>query len=523
MGYAIYLRKSRADAELEAQGELETLSRHSAVLMEYARRNSLDITEIYKEIVSGETISARPVMQQLLYAVEHNRYKGVLVMEIERLARGDTIDQGIVAQAFKYSNTLIITPQKTYNPNNEFDEEYFEFGLFMSRREYKTINRRLQAGRLQSVKEGKFIGNKPPYGYIKIKLKAEKGYTLEPNPQQAETVRLIFKWYAYGVDGVSVGYSEIAKRLHNMGIKTATGKSEWSASSIRDILNNPVYSGKICWGQRPQNKSFKNGKFVVTRARNKYASVYKGIHPAIIDKATLELVQQRKSKNMSSTCPKSKTIKNPLAGLLLCKECGGLMQRRPHKGKERTSLICPNSKCTNASSDLSSIENAIVGALSKWLTGYKIKQNNKHIESTNRECRHNNREILNQCNTSLKKISNKISIIYDAYENGLYTTDIFKERLCSVNAEKKIILNTIERLKSKSAPSNKNSSNFEICVEPSSIENAYYKIKSPAKRNEMLKLLAEKIEYSKYKCIKSSKKCSSLIITIYPKLPQFEQ
>ena len=179
MGYAIYLRKSRADAELEAQGELETLSRHSAVLMEYARRNSLDITEIYKEIVSGETISARPVMQQLLYAVEHNRYKGVLVMEIERLARGDTIDQGIVAQAFKYSNTLIITPQKTYNPNNEFDEEYFEFGLFMSRREYKTINRRLQAGRLQSVKEGKFIGNKPPYGYIKIKLKAEKGYTLE--------------------------------------------------------------------------------------------------------------------------------------------------------------------------------------------------------------------------------------------------------------------------------------------------------------------------------------------------------
>ena len=225
---------------------------------------------------------------------------------------------------------------------------------------------------------------------------------------------------------------------------------------------------------------------------------------------------------MSSTCPKSKTIKNPLAGLLLCKKCGGLMQRRPHKGKERTSLICPNSKCTNASSDLSIIENAIVGALSKWLTGYKIKQNNKHIESTNRECRHNNREILNQCNTSLKKISNKISIIYDAYENGLYTTDIFKERLCSANAEKKIILNTIERLKSKSATSNKSSSNFEICVEPSSIENAYYKIKSPAKRNEMLKLLAEKIEYSKYKCIKSSKKCSSLIITIYPKLPQLE-
>ena len=81
-------------------------------------------------------------------------------MEVERLARGDTIDQGIVAQTFKFSDTKIITPIKTYNPNNEFDEEYFEFGLFMSRREYKTINRRLQRGRMASVKDGKYVANK---------------------------------------------------------------------------------------------------------------------------------------------------------------------------------------------------------------------------------------------------------------------------------------------------------------------------------------------------------------------------
>lgn len=59
-------------------------------------------------------------------------------MEIERLARGDTIDQGIVAQTFKYSGTRIITPARDYDPSSEADEEYFEFGLFMSRREYQT-------------------------------------------------------------------------------------------------------------------------------------------------------------------------------------------------------------------------------------------------------------------------------------------------------------------------------------------------------------------------------------------------
>ena len=58
-----------------------------------AKKNNLIISNIYREVVSGETIAARPVMQQLLREVEQNLWDGVLVMEVERLARGDTIDQ----------------------------------------------------------------------------------------------------------------------------------------------------------------------------------------------------------------------------------------------------------------------------------------------------------------------------------------------------------------------------------------------------------------------------------------------
>ena len=66
-------------------------------------------------------------MQKLLLDVRQGKWKGVLVVEVERLARGETMDQGIVSKAFKVSNTKIITPMKTYYPNDEFDEEYFEF------------------------------------------------------------------------------------------------------------------------------------------------------------------------------------------------------------------------------------------------------------------------------------------------------------------------------------------------------------------------------------------------------------
>ena len=136
--YCIYLRKSRADLEAEAHGEGETLSRHKTALLELARRMGIKISATYEEIVSGETIAARPQMQRLLSEVGAGEWDGVLVMEIERLARGDTMDQGLVAQTFKYSGTKIITPLKTFDPQNEFDEEYFEFGLFMARREFTT-------------------------------------------------------------------------------------------------------------------------------------------------------------------------------------------------------------------------------------------------------------------------------------------------------------------------------------------------------------------------------------------------
>ena len=113
MYYLMYLRKSRADLEAEARGEGETLARHRRALRALAARNGHEIRREYAEIVSGETIASRPQMQHLLMDIADPECEGVYVMEVERLARGDTMDQGRVAQAFLYSNTKIITPAKT--------------------------------------------------------------------------------------------------------------------------------------------------------------------------------------------------------------------------------------------------------------------------------------------------------------------------------------------------------------------------------------------------------------------------
>ena len=185
---AMYLRKSQKDMELESYGEMETLAKHEQLLTELAKKQGLRVAKVYKEIVSGESIDDRPQMQALLNDIYQNKYDGVLVAEVERLARGATLDQGKVANAFKYTNTKIITPIKTYDPNNEYDEEYFEFSLFMSRKEFKTINRRMQQGKMLSVKNGNYLGVHAPLGYDIVKKGRER--TLVPN-DTAEIVKLI--------------------------------------------------------------------------------------------------------------------------------------------------------------------------------------------------------------------------------------------------------------------------------------------------------------------------------------------
>ena len=226
--YDIYLRKSRADRDAEANGGGDTLLRHRTALLDLARRMDLTIFHIFEEVVSGESIANRPEMQKLLAEVEGGSIAGVLVMEVERLARGNTRDQGIVAETFQYSNTKIITPLKIYDPADESDQEYFEFGLFMSRREYKTINRRLQRGRMASLQEGKYIAAAAPYGYERVKIKGAKGYTLAIVEDRAQVVRHIYDMYINGLlqpDGSlrNIGSSVIAKQLDREGTPSPSG------------------------------------------------------------------------------------------------------------------------------------------------------------------------------------------------------------------------------------------------------------------------------------------------------------
>ncbi|MCI8514090.1 MAG: recombinase family protein [Lachnospiraceae bacterium] len=513
--YCLYLRKSRADQEAEARGEGETLARHEHALLSFARSRHIHVSHIYREIVSGDTIASRPQMQKLLAEVAEGRWTGVLVMEIERLARGDTIDQGIMAQAFKISGTRILTPFKTYDPTNEFDEEYFEFGLFMSRREYKAINRRLSNGKLASIQEGKVLGGREPYGYRRVRIPNGKGCTLTIVPDQAEIVRTIFHLYAFGDSGRPLGYAAIAERLNLLCIPGPTGGS-WGKETISGILQNPVYIGKVRFGNRRLQKTYSDGSIQKKRVRNpSSALLVDGLHPPLVERSVWDKVQKMRETRRPRV--KSElTLKNPMAGLLICGLCGSPMTRSNRSGRNCATLRCKNPACPCVSSRQDIVEEKMLEGIRNWIARYRIPSAPEKTEDTGVSLLHTSLERIAHAQ---KQLLNQKERLYDLLERGTYDEDTFRSRMAKLNEKETELKRAASSAESELA----------LCLETEDaraqriprmrhILEVYDSLREAEDKNALLKEIFERIEYVKESGGRWGDP-EAFSLTLYPKLP----
>lgn len=521
--YSMYLRKSRADLEAEERGEKEILARHERALMDLAHKNGHTISHIYREIVSGDSIAARPEMQKLLADVDAGRWKGTYVMEVERLARGETIDQGIVAQAFIYSGTFIITPAKTFDPDDESDMEYLEFGLFMSRREYRTINRRLKAGMLASSKEGKYIGNKAPYGYIRVKLAKQKGFTLEPDPEEAPVVRLIFDWYVNGVpqeDGSTkrIGTALIARRLNDMGIRPKYA-DVWVPVTIRDMIRNVVYIGKIRRNRRSVVRRVVNGQKTASRPRSEKYDVYDGLHEGIIDPEVFAKAQEITSQYPPGPVPAGRAVVNPLSGLVVCGLCGRRMVRRPYyKNCRPDTLLCYSTACPNVSSDLYLVENRILEALGMWLQEYKVRWQTGQERPSGSSLKAA-RGMLKKAAQELGELEKQKGNLHDLLERGIYDADTFASRNRDLSGRIDLARQRVGALEAEIAQEiERDESRRVIIPRVEHLLTVYNEIPSPAEKNALLKEVLEKVVYFKEDHGHGHRIPEDFKITLYPRL-----
>lgn len=510
--------------EAEAHGEGETLARHEKLLLELAKKRNYNVTQIYREVVSGETIAARPVMQHLLQEVEQGLWDGVIVVEVERLARGDTIDQGIMAQAFKYSNTLIITPLKVYDPNNEFDEEYFEFGLFMSRREYKTINRRLQRGRVASSKEGKYAASRSPYGYERVHIQNDKGWTLKPVDDEADIVRLIFKLYTDGQeqpDGSfrSVGCRVIGNTLDRMGVAPPATASYWTEASIRNILRNPVYIGKIRWNTKKRKKLVRDGAVSYERVTPppEEQVFVDGLHPPIIDAETFYKAQDVLKSHGTTSAHRHAELQNLFAGLLRCGKCGRVLTYRSVRGV--ASYLCPNKVCDCVMSRADIVEERILQALGQWLESYRLEWDNGTPTDEDMKIDIKRKEIV-KSQKEIETLSKQLARTHDLLEQGVYDVDMFLARSRSINDRMEAASSSIKELSQSLAEDEERAANrVNIIPKVEHFLSVYNELPDAQSKNELLKEIVERIDYIKDERSPRKGPFDNFELVLYPKLP----
>ena len=155
-----YLRKSQADDPLLSVEEI--LAKHEQMLDEWVERFQPDGGPIperntFREVVSGETIAARPAMKELLRLIESPKIKAVLITEPSRLTRGDLEDIGYLVKILRYTNTIVITLNYAFDLNDERDRDQFEREL-MRGNEYLEYTKKIRLnGRIASVKNGNFM------------------------------------------------------------------------------------------------------------------------------------------------------------------------------------------------------------------------------------------------------------------------------------------------------------------------------------------------------------------------------
>lgn len=486
--YAMYLRKSRADQD---ETITETLRRHKETLLEYAVKNDLSIAQqdIYEEVVSGESLYARPRMLKLLEQVSNGMYTGVLCMDIDRLGRGGMSDQGIILESFKQSNTQILTPSKVYDLNDENDENNLEFKAFFARFEYKQIKKRMQAGTRKSVQEGCYLAC-APFGYENVKV--NKKCTLKINEYEAKYVRLMFEMYT----NQHLGCQTIADRLNAMGVKPHRN-DKWGRTSVMSILKNPTFNGKIVWDKVTYIRKGTDGSSKHARIYNppEKWTIVDGIHPAIIDdelwKKTQDIIKNR-------THPPSFTgeLKNALSGLVFCANCGNLMTRtaeRYRSGKiEKPRYLCLSKSCIpGVKYEL--LEKAVLNAIRTKISELSV-ENQQQFNVAEKE---KFSDQLEKIESNIKIVNKQKAKLHELLEREIYDIDTFLERQQVLQSELEALTQQYQNIKEQ-ADSVKMINIKQMQQNIDNVLSAYQNADIPT-RNELLKSIISKITYYKDK------------------------
>ena len=239
------------------------------------------LVAIYYDRASGMRVSKRPGYQRMLKDCEKGKIDLILVKSVSRFGR-DALE--VIRRARKLKEMGIDVYFETGGINTmTADNIILDTYAAFSQAESQVLSDNIKFGIRQRMRSGKTVLNHTQFlGYTK-----GKDGVLQIVPEEAAIVRKIFNLYLQGN-----GVRKIKRYLEENGVKTVTGRAEWSTSTIDRMLSNEKYIGQVLM-QKTYTPNFLTGK----QEKNKgVLTMYliENAHEPIIDRETFERVQEMK-------------------------------------------------------------------------------------------------------------------------------------------------------------------------------------------------------------------------------------
>lgn len=380
-----YGRKSRFDDPYLSVDEV--LEKHNRMLDEYAERHlggKIPEENNFQEVGSGESIKDRPEMTRLLKAIESPEVKAILVIDVQRLSRGDLEDAGKLIRLLRYTNTYVITPGKIYDLRDEYDRDAFERELKRGNEYLNYFKKISLRGKLDSVRQGNYIGSVAPYGFDKTTITDGKKvyHTLKERKDQADIVRLVFQWYCND----DIGVTAICRRLEALGVKTKNGCSIWRSPIIFSMLENVHYIGCVRWNWRKTITIIEDQEIKKLRPKAKVDEylIFDGKHEGIISEEMFNRAKEIRGNRHKATY--GTELKNPFSGVMFCKACGAKIGYNTYvrKGVEyaKPKLRCNNQvHCKSGSIPFHEALKYIRSTMKDCITDFKLMIKNDQDDS----------------------------------------------------------------------------------------------------------------------------------------------
>lgn len=317
---------TRVSTEQQVDGY--SLDNQEHDIEEYCKKHGYEIVARYTdEGVSGKNIQARVGLRRALTSITEGEADGIIVWKMSRLSR-NVADTANISELLKKSGGFLISIKDNINTSDGMGQTFAIMSGVFAQMERDNIIAQLRGGMREKARKGEWNGGMTPLGYD-LKDKA-----LIVNSKERDIIIFIFNEYLKGN-----GYMTIAKKLNELGYKTKKNKA-FSGNSVKLILMNITYAGKIRWGKL-DNWSQQDINGARKRKYSEEVIEADGVHEAIIDLEVFEKVQELIENNPRHHVKQFKG-NHILSGLLRCPTCGYGMsiQKMNSKGREYYYYSC---------------------------------------------------------------------------------------------------------------------------------------------------------------------------------------